>query len=353
MELRHPFLTNPRLTLYYGFFWLVASIIMVLIFTFSNGMDFQIALVEVSSFIIIYALIGAAIWYVIKFTTIENNSTFRILFAHLFAATIIVFIWMYLGVVIIKLLHPDASEWMKRGAVNRIFGGYMMYLIFVVFFYAVNYYQSFKEKVQNEGKLLSLVKEAELHALKSQINPHFLFNSLNSISSLTMSDPARAQEMVINLSQLMRYSLKHDQKEKVLFKQELENNKLYLQIEKVRFGSKLTPVFEVDEKCLDCEIPNMILQPLYENAIKYGVYEATEPIEIKTIGKCTEEFLQIIISNPYDANAISKRGEGIGLHNIRDRLQIIFGNPYLLKLEDNKKEFTVTLTIPQKTKQNV
>jgi two-component system LytT family sensor kinase len=353
MELRHPFLTNPRLTVYYGLFWLVASIIMVLIFTFSNGMDFQIAFVEVFSFIMIYAFIGASVWYVIKFTTLENNSTFRILIAHLIAASIIVFIWMYLGVVIIKLLHPDAEVWLKKGMVNRIFSGYMMYLIFVVFFYAVNYYQSFKEKVQNEGKLLSLVKEAELHALKSQINPHFLFNSLNSISSLTMSDPARAQEMVINLSQLMRYSLKHDQKEKVLFKQELENNKLYLQIEKVRFGNKLNPVFEIDENCLNAEIPNMILQPLYENAIKYGVYEATEPVEIKTVAKCSEEFLQVTISNPYDANVISKRGEGIGLRNIRDRLQIIFGNPYLLKMEDNKKEFTVTLTIPQKTKQNV
>jgi LytS/YehU family sensor histidine kinase len=353
MELRHPFITNPRLTLLYGLFWLVASIVMVLIFTFANGIDFQIAFVEVFTFIIIYALIGASIWYVIKYTTLENNSAYRIIFAHLIAATIIVFIWMYIGVVIIKLVHPDAEKWMKRGMVNRVFGGYMMYFIFVVFFYAVNYYQSFKEKLKNEGKLLSLVKEAELHALKSQINPHFLFNSLNSISSLTMSDPARAQEMVINLSQLMRYSLKHDQKEKVQFKQELENNKLYLQIEKVRFGSKLNPVFEIDENCMKAEIPNMILQPLYENAIKYGVYEATEPVEIKTVCKCNEEFLQITISNPYDTNVMSKRGEGIGLRNIRDRLQIIFGNPYLLKLEDNEKEFTVTLTIPQKTKKNV
>lgn len=350
MELRHPFITNPRLTIFYGLFWFVASIVMVLVSVFANGIDFQIAIVEVFSFIIIYALVGASIWYVIKYTTLENNSAYRIIFAHLIAATIIVFIWMYLGVVIIKLIHPEAETWMKHGMVNRVFGGYMMYFIFVVFFYAVNYYQSFKEKVLNEGKLLSLVKEAELHALKSQINPHFLFNSLNSISSLTMSDPARAQEMVINLSQLMRYSLKHDQKEKVTFKQELENNKLYLQIEKVRFGSKLMPTFEIDNNCLNAEIPNMILQPLYENAIKYGVYEATEPVEIKTVCTCTEEFLQIIISNPYDANVISKKGEGIGLHNIRDRLQIIYGNPYLLKLADNKKEFTVTLTIPQKIK---
>ena len=99
----------------------------------------------------------------------------------------------------------------------------MFYILYVVFFYAVNYYQGFKEKLRNEGKLKSLVKEAELHALKSQINPHFLFNSLNSISSLTMTDPVKAQEMVINLSQLMRYSLKHDQNERVTFQQEIEN----------------------------------------------------------------------------------------------------------------------------------
>lgn len=350
MEFRHPFITNPRLTLFYGIFWLLAAAIMVLVFTFSIGIDFNIALIESFSYCIIYPFIGASIWYVIKFTTIENNSAYRIVFAHLIAASIIVFIWMYLGIVIMKLVHPVSEEWVNNGMIMRISAGYMMYLIFVIFFYAVNYYQSFKEKVRNEGKLLSLVKEAELHALKSQINPHFLFNSLNSISSLTMSDPSRAQEMVINLSQLMRYSLKHDQNEKVLFRQELENNKLYLQIEKVRFGSKLNPVFEIDENCLGAEIPNMILQPLYENAIKYGVYEATEPIEVRTTGRCNDEFLQITISNPYDASITSKKGEGIGLRNIRDRLQIIYGNPYLLKMEDNKKEFTVTLNIPQKSK---
>jgi two-component system, LytTR family, sensor kinase len=95
-----------------------------------------------------------------------------------------------------------------------------------------------------------------------------------------MTDPAKAQEMVINLSSLMRYSLKHDQIDKVPFNEELNNNKLYLQIEKVRFGKKLNPVFELTRIAWMPLIPNMILQPLYENAIKYGVYEATEPIEI-------------------------------------------------------------------------
>lgn len=350
MDFRHPFITNPRLAIYYGLFWLVAATSMVLIFTFANGMNFGMVALDVFSFVILYALIGSAIWYVIKFSTLEDHSISSILFAHLIAASIINFLWLYFGVVIIKLLHPSAEKWIQGGVINRVFMGYMFYIMYVGFFYAVNYYQEFKEKARNEVKLISLVKEAELHALKSQINPHFLFNSLNSISSLTMTDPGRAQEMVINLSQLMRYSLKHNQKERVSFQQELENIKLYLSIEKVRFGKKLNPVFAIEEDCLKAEIPNMILQPLYENAIKYGVYEATETVDVITHCKCTNEVLEITISNTYDSGVLSKKGEGIGLKNIRDRLQLIYGNPYFLQTSDINNEFTVTLTIPQNLK---
>lgn len=347
MDYRHPFINNPRLSVSYGIAWFVASVILVLFDTLTNGISVGVAIPEIVTFMLLFAIIGTAIWYVIKYSTLEDNSIFRIVVAHLFAATIIVFIWIYTGAVIIKLVHPNAEYWMEETLPNRMMGGYGLYLINVIFFYAVNYYYAFKGKVKNETKLKELVKEAELHALKSQINPHFLFNSLNSISSLTMTDPARAQEMVINLSQLMRYSLKHEQEEKVSLRQELENNKLYLSIEKVRFGKKLNPVFAVSEDCLSAEIPNMILQPLYENAIKYGVYEATETIDVITHVRCSKEILEVTISNTYDKNVVSKKGEGIGLRNIRDRLQVIYSNPHLLKIEDKKNEFTVTLTVPQ------
>jgi LytS/YehU family sensor histidine kinase len=235
--------------------------------------------------------------------------------------------------------------------VNRVFGGYMMYFIFVVFFYAVNYYQSFKEKLKNEGKLLSLVKEAELHALKSQINPHFLFNSLNSISSLTMTEPERAQEMVINLSQLMRYSLKHEQDDKVTFKQELDNNKLYLSIEKVRFGKKLNPVFAIEEDCLKAEIPNMILQPLYENVIKHAVHEAESIIKVHTKINTDDDFMRICISNNIEKGTVSAKGEGIGLQNIMQRLNRIYGNKQDFIIKKTEDNFKVVFLIP-KTKHN-
>ncbi len=347
MELQHPFITNPRLAIYYAIFWLLAAATMVLVAVFANHTAFGVAVVEIFTFVIFYALVGSSIWYVIKFSTLEDHSVLNILFAHLVAASIIVFIWLYFGAVIAKVINFSADDEEKSSLISRLFSGYFIYFIYVIFFYAVNYYQGFKEKVINETKLISLVKEAELHALKSQINPHFLFNSLNSISSLTMTDPARAQEMVINLSQLMRYSLKHDQKEIVTFQQELENNKLYLNIEKVRFGSKLNPVFAIEEECFIAKIPNMILQPLYENAIKYGVYEATETVDVITHCKCNNAVLEITISNTFDPDVLSKKGEGIGLRNIRERMQVIYGNPHLLQTNNNNNEFTVTLSIPQ------
>ncbi|WP_163323011.1 sensor histidine kinase [Draconibacterium mangrovi] len=348
MDFRHPFIKSPRLAISYVAFWLILAVVMVLVVVSVGESDFITAMTERFAYIILFGFLGIAIWYVIKFSTLEDNSVGRVILAHVIAATIIVLIWLYIGTVITKLINPGQLKEDHNYLFTGLYNGYLLYTFNVVFFYAVNYYLAFKEKTKNETKLKALVKEAELHALKSQINPHFLFNSLNSISSLTMTDPAKAQEMVINLSQLMRYSLKHDQSEKVTVQQEIDNNKLYLKIEKVRFGKKLNPVFAVEENCLKAVIPNMILQPLYENAIKYGVYEATETIDVITHCRCDNDKLVVTISNTYDKNVLSKKGEGIGLRNIRDRLQVIYGNPHLLKIEDKQNEFTVTLTIPQK-----
>lgn len=353
MDFKHPFISSRSLAFFYAAFWLLASIVYFLLLWLSKGYELSLALAEVFSTIVVFSLLGSAIWYVIRFSTIEGNTVYKILMSHLIAAFIIISIYLYLSLVVFKLFYSGQGVWLQPDIPTRIISGITLYIVLVIFFYAVNYYLGFKEKIRNEGRLLALVKEAELHALKSQINPHFLFNSLNSISSLTMTDPSKAQEMVINLSQLMRYSLKHNQKEKVLLKQEIENNKLYLGIEKVRFGKKLNPIFKIDKECLNAEIPNMILQPLYENAIKYGVYETIEPVDVITVCQHINNNLVVSISNTYDSNVQSKKGEGIGLRNIRDRLQIIYGNPQLMKIENNRKVFKVTLTIPQKIKKDV
>ncbi|MDP2112901.1 MAG: histidine kinase, partial [Bacteroidota bacterium] len=286
--------------------------------------------------------------YSIRYSTLEEVSVGRLLLFHFIAASILCAIWVYISSVIYSPFISIENDILKNDLPFKIFLGYLMYIIYLVFFYAVNYYESLKEKIKKEAEYKTLLREAELQALKSQINPHFLFNSLNSISSLTVSNPEKAQEMVINLSTFMRYSLMHNEKEMVPFSRELENIKLYLSIEKVRFGKKLNAEFEIDSHCLEAEIPNMILQPLFENAIKYGVYETTEQVTINTSCVCEGNLLKIRIVNDYDADTIKRKGEGIGLRNIRQRMQIIYNQPDLIKITDHKTKFEVQLIIPQK-----
>jgi two-component system, LytTR family, sensor kinase len=346
--MKHPLLSNTRYLVMYGIFWLVMAGASTAIQWNYYHMPLEQALSASFVQYILIAVIALNIWYVVKYNPIEANPWWKLAFFHLTAATILILLWIYFTSLIINLITPSLKDYVTMSTPSRLLSGYLLYVFYVFFFMAIVYYENFKEKVQKEGELKALIREAELHALKSQINPHFLFNSLNSISSLTMSDPAKAQEMVINLSTLMRYSLKHGQEEKVSFGTELQNIKLYLTIEKVRFGNKLQPVYKVDENCFRSVLPSMILQPIFENAIKYGVYEATEPVEICTEASCNGEALEISVTNSYDPGIRSKKGEGIGLRNIRERLKIIYGNPGLLRIKDNKKLFTIFLTIPQK-----
>jgi LytS/YehU family sensor histidine kinase len=296
---------------------------------------------------ILYPVLGASIWYMIKYNSLENSEASWVVLYHLIGATIINAIWVYLSFIITKIVDVTRLEVLYETLPSKIFSGYIMYTIYAVFFYAINYYQSLKEKINKEAELKSLVREAEISALKSQINPHFLFNSLNSISSLTISSPEKAQEMVINLSAFMRYSLQHDQDETVSLKDELANIKLYLSIEKIRFGKKLNTVFNVEENCHSFQIPNMILQPLFENAIKYGVYEAIEPVTITTCCKSEGHHVLIAIENEYDGGSVKNRGEGIGLRNIKQRLELIYGNTELFRITDTKTSFKVELLLPK------
>jgi sensor histidine kinase YesM len=346
--MKHPLTNNYRLLGFYALFWAVVAVFNFCLQVIWYNVPVTYSLLDTGTNYLLYPLIGSSIWYSIRYNRLEDVGVLRLVLFHFIAASILCGIWVYISYAIYQPFIKADNNFLKEGLPSKIFAGYIMYAIFLVFFYAVNYYQSLKEKIKKEGEYKALIREAELQALKSQINPHFLFNSLNSISSLTVSNPVKAQEMVINLSTFMRYSLMHSQKEMVAFSRELENIKLYLSIEKVRFGKKLNAEFEIDAHCLDAEIPNMILQPLFENAIKYGVYETTEMVTIRTTCECEGNVLKITIANDYDSTSVKKRGEGIGLRNIRKRMEIIYNQPDLLKITDHKTSFEVQLIIPQK-----
>jgi LytS/YehU family sensor histidine kinase len=225
--------------------------------------------------------------------------------------------------------------------------GLFYYSIFALIYYIIIYYNDLQDRASHEARLNEMIRTAELDLLKSQINPHFLFNSLNSISSLTITSPEKAQSMIIKLSDFLRYSITPSNSAFSTLKMELENINHYLDIEQVRFENKLIYENQIEEDCFDKKLPAMILQPLYENAVKHGVYESTEPIKILTVCKMEGNSLTIKITNNIDATARNRKGAGIGLKNIKDRLNLIYGSGQFLKTQKTENIFIAEIIIPQ------
>jgi len=164
---------------------------------------------------------------------------------------------------------------------------------------------------------------------------------------LTLTNDEKAQDMVIKLSEFLRYSLHKNQDRNTSLQEELQSLKLYLDIEKIRFGERLCLQEDIQKDCLQKELPHMLLQPIFENAIKHGVYESTEPVSIQVEGRCAPDLLTLKISNTYDTEAVAKKGEGVGLNNVRNRLRLVYGGGELLKIQRTDTTFTVILLIPQ------
>ena len=205
-----------------------------------------------------------------------------------------------------------------------------------------------KSQAEREADAQKLAREAELNRLHQQLQPHFLFNSLNSISALIVSRPDEAMDMIYKLSDFLRGTLRKDDEQWVPFTDEIKHLQLYLDIEKVRFGHRLNTEVTYSTACEGLYVPSLVLQPLMENAIKFGLYDTTESVTISVQAKAAADMLIIIISNPFDPSTSSPRyGTGFGLSGVRRRLYLLFGRNDLLETFPDKTTFTTTLKIPQ------
>ncbi len=207
--------------------------------------------------------------------------------------------------------------------------------------------QEQQELERRKSEAEQLTKEAELYSLREKLQPHFLFNSLNSISALTLSKPEEARRMVHQLSDFLRGTLRKDDTLSSL-ESELEHLKLYLEIEKVRFGNRLKTEIEADEEALQKTIPPMILQPVVENAIKFGLYDTLEQVTISIKAFYKNKHLLLEVSNPYDsATAHPNKGTGFGLVSINRRLDLLYNRNDLLDTQSKDNHFITSIKIPQ------
>lgn len=199
----------------------------------------------------------------------------------------------------------------------------------------------------------SLAKEAELNKLRHQLQPHFLFNSLNSVFALTMVNPKEAGVMITKLASFLRGTLKRDDELWVSVEEEMEYIQLYLDIEKVRFSHRLNIEVNVAEDTLNLCLPGTLLQPIVENAIKFGLYNTSAGIIIKVDVTVDRNVLELRVQNPFDPEMKAAGGTGFGLTAIKRRLYLLFANPHLLQTEiEANNLYITTLKIPQTNDQN-
>lgn len=208
--------------------------------------------------------------------------------------------------------------------------------------------QEQKETETRKHDAEQLSKEAELYNLRQQLQPHFLFNSLNSISALAGAKPEEARKMIQQLSDFLRGTIKKDDSQFVTLADELKHLELYLDIEKVRFGHRLKTNIQFDEITAAKKIPALLLQPVVENAIKFGLYDTLDDVLISISAKMENEKLIIDVKNPFDGStANEQKGTGFGLRSVQRRLYLLFARHDLVSTSVNENIFTTTIQIPQ------
>lgn len=208
--------------------------------------------------------------------------------------------------------------------------------------------QEQKEMDSRKAEAERLSKEAELFKLRQQLQPHFLFNSLNSISALTGSDPEKARHMIHQLSDFLRGTLRKGEQQWNTLAEELKYLQLYLDIEKVRFGYRLHTEIICNDEVLQLKLPALLLQPVVENAIKFGLYDTTGEVIIKVTSTKEGNDLKIIVQNPFDPETSQPlKGTGFGLSSIQRRLFLLFARHDLLSTKKEGEQFITTILIPQ------
>jgi len=231
----------------------------------------------------------------------------------------------------------------------------MTYWVIVLISHAFNYYNSFRKGELKAAQLRTQLAQAQLEALKMQLHPHFLFNTLHSISALLNKDVEAARSMIARLGDFLRLTLENAGNQEVTLQQEIEFLNRYLEIERIRFQDRLTTLVEVDPSVLDVKVPNLILQPLVENAMRHAIANS-DCGRIEVLAAPNNGMLRIQVKDNGPGlqvvRAYLNRSKGVGLANTKARLERLYGSAHLLELENEPNGgLVVTMEIPRHTGQ--
>lgn len=294
-------------------------------------------------------LLALCIWGVVRLVKAYPTSVVALLYAFVIA-TIVSSVGTLANWQILKWLpianDPGYDVWLQHTLPARFIIIWLLNCVIAIPVAQQKKIKILENKFQLQTDATVMLREAELFKLRQQLQPHFLYNSLNSINALIMIQPEKAQDMVGRLSDFLRTSVKRESQERVPIEDELAYIQSYLSIEAIRFGDRLQVVFE-KEYTDDAMMPPFLLQPIMENAIKFGLYARTGAVQISINILLRDSLLIISVTNPYDTQTQPMRGTGFGLEGIQRRLYLLYARTDLLETKKDANTFTTILKIPQ------
>ncbi len=299
---------------------------------------------------LVYAFVCLAPWYLCRVLPIGTVSAPRLLGTWLPAALVSSFVWLLaiqLGVMALGAALPGEDVRLGRGVAAVVLAvGALLFLLAAALHYLALAVERSRAAERRALELRVLAREAELKALRRQIDPHFLFNSLNSISALTTADPAGARHMCLLLGDFLRLSLKLGARERITLGEEAALIGQFLGIEQVRFADRLRADVTLEPGAEACTVPPLLLQPIVENAVRHGIAGLVEGGTIDVRAARRGGRLTIRVENPCDPDRRGRAGAGVGLANVRGRLVTAFGDEARVDVAERDGVFRVELTLP-------
>jgi signal transduction histidine kinase len=300
---------------------------------------------------LLWAFLGLAAWYPCRGAPLRGAGVHRVVLTHAVAGILTSCVWVFLGAALVRALalwpHFARLPGLYAAQVPAVFAaGLLLYFLSAALHYVLLAFEESRAAERREAQLAVLAREAELGALKAQIQPHFLFNSLNSISALATSDPQRARQMCVLLADFLRASLAVGERKSIPVEEELGLARKYLAVEQIRFGARLAVEEDVEDGGRSCLVPPLLLQPLVENAVRHGIATSVQGGVIRLEARRAASRLRILVENPFDPEAPSRRGTGLGLSNVRQRLHARYGSEAIFAAKRLENRYLAVISLP-------
>lgn len=345
----HPILVRRSRMFLYLAVWIAFGMLLAVVLYSGGKAPVDWSFLFAVPLAVLLGLQSLSFWYLVQSMPPGDTPVGRMSATWFAAGLISLLLWLAAAYGWSQFLLPPGEEYPVSALAAlplMIFAGAIGILLAVLGHYLAGAFQRSREAERRALELQVLAREAELRSLRAQLDPHFLFNSLNSVAALIGNDTAAARQMCFLMAQFFRKSLSLGREQSIALSEEISLVETFLAIEQVRFGDRLRATFDVSDDVRNMAVPPLMLQPLVENAVHHGVAHLLEGGEVSVRARRREGFLELVVENPCDPDRPPSRSTGVGLVNVRSRVETLCGHRASVDVDARETNFRVSILLP-------